>query len=54
MKFVMLMIPAVYRSGEPAPAFTSDPQQVEERGGVNEALGEAFNIGSPNVSANRE
>ena len=37
MKFMMLMIPAVYQGGNVAPGFTPDPKKVEvmERGMAN-------------------
>ena len=34
MKFMMLMIPAVYQGGKPALGFTPDPKKVEEMGSV--------------------
>jgi hypothetical protein len=39
MKFMMVMIPAVYQGGKRAPGFTSDPREMEERGQRNEGLG---------------
>jgi hypothetical protein len=32
MKFMMLMIPAVYQAGKPAPGFTSDPRRWKRWG----------------------
>ena len=34
MKLMMVMIPAVYQDGKPAPKFTSHPRRMEERGGA--------------------
>ena len=48
MKFMMLMIPAVYQGGKAAPGFTPDPKKVEEMDRFNEALGKAFKIESLN------
>ena len=48
MKFMMLMIPAVYQSGKPAPGFTPDPKKVEVMGRFNEELGKALKIESLN------
>jgi hypothetical protein len=48
MKFMMLMIPAVYQGGKPAPGFTPDPKKMEEMGRFNEELGKAFKIESVN------
>src|SRR5207249_11517835 len=48
MKFMMLMIPAVYQGGKPAPGFTPDPKKMEEMGRFNEELGKAFKIESLN------
>ena len=48
MKFMMLMIPAVYQGGKPAPGFKPDPKKVEEMGRFNEELGKAFKIESLN------
>jgi hypothetical protein len=48
MKFMMLMIPAVYQSGKVAPGFTPDPKKVEEMDKFNEELGKAFKIESLN------
>ena len=48
MRFMMLMIPAVYQGGEPAPGFVPDPKKVEEMGRYNKELGEALKIESIN------
>jgi hypothetical protein len=48
MKFMMLMIPAVYQGGKPAPGFTPDPKAMEAMGWFNEELGKAFKIESLN------
>ena len=48
MKFMMLMIPAVYQGGTPPPGFTPDPKKMEEMGRFNEELGKAFKIESLN------
>jgi hypothetical protein len=48
MKFMMLMIPAVYQRGKPAPGFSPNPKQMEEMGRFNEELGKAFKIESLN------
>lgn len=48
MKFMMLMIPAVYQARKPAPGFTPDPKKVEEMGRFNEELGKALEIESLN------
>src|SRR5580692_4898891 len=48
MKFMMLMIPAVYQGGKPAPGFTPDPKKVKQMGRFNEELGKAFKIESLN------
>jgi len=48
MKFMMLMIPAVYQGGKPAPGFTPDPKKMEQMGRFNEELGKAFTIESLN------
>lgn len=48
MKFMMLMIPAVYQGGKPAPGFTPDPKKVEVMGRFNEELGKALKIESLN------
>src|SRR3977135_949067 len=48
MKFMMLMIPALYQGGKPAPGFTPDPKKMEEMGRFNEEMGKAFKIESLN------
>ena len=48
MKFMMLMIPAVYQGGPPAPGFTPDPKKVQEMRRFNEELGKAFKVESLN------
>jgi hypothetical protein len=45
---MMLMIPAVYQGGKPAPGFTPDPRTIGEMGRFNEELGKAFKIESLN------
>jgi hypothetical protein len=47
MKFMMLMIPAVYQN-DPAPGFTPDPKKVQEMRRFNEELGKAFKVESLN------
>lgn len=45
MKFMMLMIPAVYQGGKkPDSGFTPDPEQMEQMGQFNEEMGKALNI----------
>jgi hypothetical protein len=45
MKFMMLMIPAVYRGNKPLdPNFTPDSQMMEQMGKYNEELGRAIKI----------
>jgi hypothetical protein len=48
MKFMMLMIPAVYQGGKSASGFTPDPKQMEAMGRFNEELGKALTIESLN------
>lgn len=48
MKFMMLMIPAVYQGGKPAPGFKPDPEKMEEMGRFNEEMGKALKIESLN------
>ncbi len=48
MKFMMLMIPAVYQGRKPAPGFTPDPKAVDEMRRYNEELGKVFKIDSLN------
>jgi len=45
MKFMMLMIPAVYQGGKtPDPDFVPDPELVAQMGKFNEEMGKALNI----------
>jgi hypothetical protein len=48
MKFMMLMIPAVYQGGKPAPDFSPDPKKMEAMGRFNEEMGKALRIESLN------
>ena len=48
MRFMMLMIPAVYQGRKPAPGFTPDRQKMEEMDRFNKELGKAFKIESLN------
>jgi hypothetical protein len=48
MKFMMLMIPAVYQGSKPAPGFKPDPKAMEEMGRFNEEMGKALKIESLN------
>jgi hypothetical protein len=48
MKFVMLMIPAVYKGGGPAPGFTPNPNKIKEMDRFNEELGKALKVESLN------
>jgi hypothetical protein len=49
MKFMMLMIPAVYQGGkQPPEGFRPDPDKVQEMRRFNEELGKAFKIESLN------
>ena len=48
MKFMMLMIPAVYQGGKTVPGFTPDPKKIEEMDRFNQELGKAFTIESLN------
>jgi len=48
MKFMMLMIPAVYQGRTPAPGFKPDPKMVEEMRRFNEELGKALKVESLN------
>ena len=49
MKFMMLMIPAVYQGGKKLdPGFVPDPKKVEEMGRFNEQMGKALKIESLN------
>jgi len=45
MKFMMLMIPAVYQGGSgPAPDFVPDPAKIEQMTRFNEEMGKALRI----------
>jgi hypothetical protein len=45
MKFMILMIPAVYQDGrKPDPGFVPDPDKVEEMTQFNEEMGKALEI----------
>lgn len=48
MKFMMLMIPAIYRGNKPLPGFAPDLKKVEEMGRFNEEMGKAVKIVSLN------
>ena len=48
MKFMMLMIPAVYQGRTLPPGFKPDPEKVKDMGRFNEELGKAFKIESLN------
>jgi hypothetical protein len=48
MRFMMLMIPAVYQRGKPAAGFTPDRKKMEEMDRFNKELGKAFKIESLN------
>jgi hypothetical protein len=48
VKFMMLMIPAVYQGGKTVPGFTPDPKKIEEMDRFNQELGKAFTIESLN------
>ena len=49
MKFMMLMIPAVYQGGKKVGSdFTPDPKKMEEMGRFNEQMGKALKIESLN------
>ena len=48
MRFMMLMIPAVYQGRNPPAGFAPDPKKVEEMRRFNEELGKAFKIESLN------
>ncbi|MEJ2379407.1 MAG: hypothetical protein P8Y71_29815 [Pseudolabrys sp.] len=48
MKFMMLMIPAVYQGGKkPAPDFVPDPKKIEQMTQFNEEMGKALKILRP-------
>jgi len=45
MKFMMLMIPAVYQGGQqPEPGFAPDPEKMAQMGAFNQELGKALKI----------
>jgi hypothetical protein len=48
MKFMMLMIPAVYQGRKPAPDFKPDRKDMEQMGRFNEEMGKAIKIESLN------
>jgi hypothetical protein len=48
MKFMMLMIPAVYQGGKAPPDFRPDPKAMEAMGRFNEEMGKALKIESLN------
>src|SRR4051812_43771753 len=48
MKFMMLMIPAVYQGGKADAGFTPDPKKMEAMGRFNEQMGKALKIESLN------
>ena len=48
MKFMMLMIPAVYHDNKQDPNFTPDPKMMEKMGKYNEELGKVFKITEAN------
>jgi len=48
VKFMMLMIPAVYQGGKPAPGFKPDLNKMEEMGRFNEEMGKALTVESLN------
>ena len=49
MKFMMLMIPAVYQGGKKVePGFVPDPKKIEEMGRFNDEMGKALRIESLN------
>jgi hypothetical protein len=48
MKFMMLMIPAVYRDNKAGPGFVPDMKQMEAMGRFNEEMGKALKIESLN------
>lgn len=41
MKFMMLMIPGVYRGNKKLDGFTPDPKKMEEMGRFNEEMGQS-------------
>ncbi len=48
MKFMMLMIPAVYQGNKAPSGFTPDPKKMEPMRRFNEEMGKAFKIESLN------
>ncbi len=48
MQFMMLMIPALYQGGKPAPDFRPDLRKMEAMGRFNEEMGKALKIESLN------
>jgi hypothetical protein len=48
MKFMMLMIPAVYKGGKTPSDFRPDPKAIEAMGRFNEEMGKALKIESLN------
>lgn len=45
MKYMMLMIPAVYQEGkDPGPDFVPDPEKVEQMTAFNEEMGKALKL----------
>jgi hypothetical protein len=48
VKFMMLMIPSVYRGGKVGPGFVPDPKKMEEMGRFNDEMGKALKIESLN------
>ena len=48
MKFMMLMIPAVYQGGKSAPDFKPERKKMEPMGRFNEEMGKALKIESLN------
>jgi len=45
MKFMMLMIPAIYQDGkDPGANFVPDPEKIEQMGRFNEEMGKALEI----------
>ena len=48
MKFMLLMIPAIYQGKGPAAGFAPKPSEIEAMGKFNDELGKAFKIESLN------
>ena len=48
MKFMMLMIPAVYQGGRQPASFAPDPKKMQRMGRFNEDMGKALKIESLN------